>query len=127
MSTKTTSIQPLPLFSAALLLSADSAFAQSATCSALPTHQATPAEVALPLVPAYENVNQISGYKLAVDFPKGKAKLTVDTAASGLYIGRALAETNNFQHAEGAGWLDSGHLKVGQSISVKVLRDWIAP
>ena len=25
------------------------------------------------------------------------------------------------------GWLDSGHLKVGQSISVKVLRDWIAP
>jgi hypothetical protein len=46
MSTKTTSIQPLPLFSAALLLSAGSAFAQSPTCSALPTHQDTPAEVA---------------------------------------------------------------------------------
>jgi len=25
------------------------------------------------------------------------------------------------------GWLDSGHLKPGQSISVKVLQDWIAP
>jgi len=25
------------------------------------------------------------------------------------------------------GWLDSGHLKAGQSISVKVLQDWIAP
>jgi hypothetical protein len=25
------------------------------------------------------------------------------------------------------GWLDSGHLKPGQSISVRVLRDWIAP
>jgi hypothetical protein len=25
------------------------------------------------------------------------------------------------------GWLDSGHLKAGQAISVKVLRDWIAP
>jgi hypothetical protein len=34
-------------------------------------------------------------------FPKGKAKLTVSTAASALYIGRALADTNGFQHAEG--------------------------
>jgi hypothetical protein len=68
------------------------------------TYQSAPitTPVTLPLIPAYENVEQISGYKLAVDFPKGKAKLTVDTAASGLYIGRALAETNNFQHAEGA-------------------------
>jgi hypothetical protein len=69
----------------------------SQTCQSAPI--TTP--VTLPLIPAYENVKQISGYKLAVDFPKGKAKLTVDTAASGLYIGRALAETNGFQHAEG--------------------------
>ena len=46
MPTNTTSVQPLRLFSAALLLSAGSAFAQSAACPALPTHQATPAEVA---------------------------------------------------------------------------------
>jgi hypothetical protein len=47
----------------------------SQTCQSAPT--TTP--VTLPLIPAYENVKQISGYKLAVDFPKGKAKLTVDT------------------------------------------------
>src|ERR1700733_14606498 len=46
MSTKPHSLQPLRLFSAVLLLSAGPTFAQSAACSALPTHQATPAEVA---------------------------------------------------------------------------------
>ena len=46
MSTKATSIQPLPLFSLVLLLSAGSAFAQSAACHPLPTHQGTPAEAA---------------------------------------------------------------------------------
>jgi tetratricopeptide (TPR) repeat protein len=68
------------------------------------TCQSTPitAPVTLPLIPAYENVKQISAYKLAVDFLKGKARLTVDTAASGLYISQALAEANGFQHAEGA-------------------------
>jgi tetratricopeptide (TPR) repeat protein len=70
----------------------------SQTCQSAPIT----APVTLPLIPAYENVKQISGYKLAVDFPKGKAKLTIDTAASGLYISQALAEANGFQHAEGA-------------------------
>lgn len=70
----------------------------SQTCQSAPvTHPVT-----LPLIPAYENVKQISAYKLAVDFPKGKAKLAVDTAASGLYISQALAEANGFQRAEGA-------------------------
>jgi tetratricopeptide (TPR) repeat protein len=70
----------------------------SQTCQSAPIT----APVTLPLIPAYENVKQISGYKLAVDFPKSKAKLTVDTAASGLYISRAVADANGFQHAEGA-------------------------
>ena len=70
----------------------------SQTCQSAPIT----APVILPLIPAYENVKQISGYKLGVEFPKGKAKLTVDTAASGLYITRTLAETNGFQHAGGA-------------------------
>ena len=70
----------------------------SQTCQSAPITAA----VTLPLIPAYENVKQISAYKLAVDFPKGKARLTVDTAASGLYISQALAEANGFQHAEGA-------------------------
>ena len=60
------------------------------------------APVTLPLFPAYENIKQISGYKLAVQFPKSNAKLMVDTAASGLYITRTLAESNGFQHAAGA-------------------------
>jgi tetratricopeptide (TPR) repeat protein len=68
------------------------------------TCQSTPitVSVTLPLIPTYENVKQISGYKVAVDFSNSKAKLTVDTAASGLYISRALADTSGFQHAEGA-------------------------
>jgi tetratricopeptide (TPR) repeat protein len=70
----------------------------SQTCQSAPLT----APVILPLLPSYENVKQISSYKLAVQFPKGNAKLTVDTAASGLYISRTLAETNGFQHAEGA-------------------------
>lgn len=70
----------------------------SQTCQSAPIT----APVTLPLMPAYENVKQISGYKLAVDFPKSKAKLTVDTAASGLYISQTLADTNGFQHGEGA-------------------------
>lgn len=70
----------------------------SQTCQSAPIT----APVTLPLIPAYENVKEISAYKLAVDFPKGKARLTVDTAASGLYISQALAEANGFQHAEGA-------------------------
>jgi tetratricopeptide (TPR) repeat protein len=70
----------------------------SQTCQSAPITSA----VTLPLIPAYENIKQISGYKLAVDFSKGKAKLTVDTAASGLYISRALADSNGFQRAEGA-------------------------
>lgn len=70
----------------------------SQTCQSAPIT----APVTLPLIPAYENVKQVSAYKLAVDFPKGKAKLTVDTAASGLYISQALAEANGFQRAEGA-------------------------
>jgi tetratricopeptide (TPR) repeat protein len=70
----------------------------SQTCQSAPIT----APVTLPLIPAYENVKQISAYKLAVDFPKSKARLTIDTAASGLYISQALAEANGFQHAEGA-------------------------
>ena len=60
------------------------------------------APLTLPLVPTYENVKQISGYKLEVQFPKAKARLIVDTAASGLYISRTLADANGFQHADGA-------------------------
>jgi Tfp pilus assembly protein PilF len=70
----------------------------SQTCQSAPIT----APVTLPLFPAYENVKQISSYKLGVQLPKGNLKLIVDTAASGLYITQTLAESNGFQHAASA-------------------------
>jgi hypothetical protein len=70
----------------------------SQTCQTAPIA----APVTLPLLAAYETVKQINSYKIGVEFPKGKARLTVDTAASGLYISRTLAESLGLQHAEGA-------------------------
>jgi len=68
------------------------------------TCQSTPlaAPVTLPLLASHQTVKQINSYKIAVEFPKGKARLTVDTAASGLYISRTLADSLGLQHAEGA-------------------------
>ncbi len=70
----------------------------SQTCQSAPITS----PVTLPLLASYETVKQINSYKIGVEFPKGKAKLNVDTAASGLYISRTLAESLGLQHAEGA-------------------------
>ena len=70
----------------------------SQTCQSSPIAAA----VTLPLLASHETVKQINSYKLGVEFPKGKAKLIVDTAASGLYISRTLAESLGLQQAEGA-------------------------
>src|ERR1700722_15737385 len=70
----------------------------SQTCQSAPIA----APVTLPLLPTYENVKLITSYKIGVEFPKGKAKLGIDTAASGLFIGRALADSLGLEHAEGA-------------------------
>jgi hypothetical protein len=70
----------------------------SQTCQSSPIA----ASVTLPLLASHETVKQIKSFKIGVEFPKGKAKLTVDTAASGLYISRTLAESLGLQHAEGA-------------------------
>jgi len=39
----------------------------------------------------------LTEYRLEADFPQGKAKLIVDTAASGLFISKALADLNGFK------------------------------
>jgi tetratricopeptide (TPR) repeat protein len=70
----------------------------SQTCQSAPIT----APVTLPLLASYENVKLITSYKIGVEFPKGKAKLGIDTAASGLYISRTLADSLGLQHAEGA-------------------------
>jgi tetratricopeptide (TPR) repeat protein len=67
------------------------------TCKILPTAEAA----SFPLQPSFQDAKHIEAYRLEVDFPKSKAKLQVDTAASGLFISRALADANGFQAAGG--------------------------
>lgn len=69
----------------------------SQTCKTNPITSA----LTLPLIPILQDAKHISGYHLEVQFPQGKIKLQVDTAASGFYISRALADANGFQHAAG--------------------------
>jgi tetratricopeptide (TPR) repeat protein len=51
---------------------------------------------------SYQDAKHIDGYRLEVQLPQTKAKLQVDTAASGLYISRALADQNGLQPGVGA-------------------------
>jgi tetratricopeptide (TPR) repeat protein len=67
----------------------------SQTCKSTPITTA----VTLPLIPTYGDAKHVSAYQLDVQLPHKNAKLIVDTAASGLYISRALADENNFQHS----------------------------
>src|SRR6202043_760108 len=55
------------------------------------------------------------GYRLDVEFPQSKAKLIVDTAASGLYISKALADQNGLQHGSGdpAGTVRANSVRIG--------------
>jgi tetratricopeptide (TPR) repeat protein len=53
--------------------------------------------VTLPLSAIYQDPKHVSGYHLEVQLSRKNAKLIVDTAASGLYISRALANENGFQ------------------------------
>jgi tetratricopeptide (TPR) repeat protein len=62
----------------------------SQTCKVLP---AVPSAT-LPLQATFADVKHIDGYRLDVEFPQSKAKLIVDTAASGLFISKALADQN---------------------------------
>jgi len=59
------------------------------------------APVVLPLTPMMADTKHATGYRLEVGLPQGKTKLIVDTAASGLYITRALVDENGFQHRDG--------------------------
>lgn len=59
------------------------------------------AVVSLPLIPMMQDAKHVSAYQLDIDLPQGKTKLIVDTAASGLYISRELADASGFQHGDG--------------------------
>jgi len=68
-------------------------FENSQTCQVVPDAPSA----TLPLQATFADVKHIDGYRLEADFPQGKAKLIVDTAASGLFISKALADVNGFK------------------------------
>lgn len=63
------------------------------TCKVLPA--AAPAT--LPLQASRQDGRHIDGYRLEVALPKGSGNFQIDTAASGLFISRAMAEKNGFE------------------------------
>ena len=69
----------------------------SQTCQVLPAIAST----VLPLQISAPDPKHIDGYRLEVKFPQGSAKLTIDTAASGIYVSRQLAELNHFEARAG--------------------------
>ena len=70
----------------------------SQTCKVVPAASAT----SIPLLPSKDDGKHIDGFRIEVKFPKSAAKLQVDTAASGIYISKALADLNGFERASDA-------------------------
>jgi tetratricopeptide (TPR) repeat protein len=81
------------------------------TCRVLPTVSSA----SVPLLPSREDGKHIDSFRLEVKFPKATAKLVLDTAASGLYISKALADENGFQRAADApmGTVQASTLQIG--------------
>ncbi len=67
------------------------------TCQVLPA--VVPATFTLE--PSHQDAKHIDGYRLEVGFSKKNGSLQIDTAASGLFISKALADENGFQPALG--------------------------
>jgi tetratricopeptide (TPR) repeat protein len=69
----------------------------SQTCKVLPSIPSA----TLPLLPSKEDGKTIDGFRIEVQLPKSDLKLKLDTAASGLYITRALADENGLHAGDG--------------------------
>lgn len=67
------------------------------TCQVLPTAESA----TLPMQASYTDSKHIDNYKIDVQLPKSKVKLIVDTAASGMYISKAVADLNGFESRAG--------------------------
>jgi tetratricopeptide (TPR) repeat protein len=82
----------------------------SQTCKVLPSASTA----TLPLLPSKQDGKNIDGFRIEVRLPKSAARLQVDTAASGLFITRALAAENGLQQGAndppGTVHLDSVHI-----------------
>ena len=70
-------------------------YENSQTCKVVPAVSSA----TLPLLPSRSDGKHIDGFRIEVNFPKGAAKLELDTAASGLFISKALADQNGFVRA----------------------------
>jgi hypothetical protein len=83
----------------------------SQTCKVMPTEQSA----TLPLQRSYQDPKHVDGYRLEVQFSQSKARLQVDTAASGIYISRTLADQNGFEHDpnDPAGTVRVDHVTIG--------------
>ncbi len=83
----------------------------SQTCQGPPQHDS----VVLPLQPSMQDGRHVDGYKLEVGLPNGKLLLGVDTAASGVYLSRAVAQANGFKSRPGdpPGTVHADSLQIG--------------
>ena len=86
-------------------------FETTQTCRGLPEE----ATATLPLVPSRQDGQHIDGYRTEVGFGQTKAMLGVDTAASGLYISKALADANGLTQRTGdpTGTIHADTVQVG--------------
>ena len=69
----------------------------------------------LPLQPTFADVKHINGYQLEAQFPQSKAKLIVDSAASGLFVSKALADQNGYHQGpdDPPGTVRADSLRIG--------------
>lgn len=83
----------------------------SQTCKILPAESS----VTLPLQPSYQDAKHVDGYRLEAQFPQSKLRLQVDTAASGMYISRTIAEQNGLERDpnDPAGTVRVDKVKIG--------------
>jgi tetratricopeptide (TPR) repeat protein len=83
----------------------------SQTCKIQPAVQSA----TLRLLGSMEDGKHLDGYRLDVQLPKTNARMLVDTAASGLFISRALAEANGLQQSvnDPAGTVHADSVHIG--------------
>lgn len=83
----------------------------SQTCKVAPSGPSA----TLPLLPSKQDGKNIDGFRIAVQLPKTGAKLGIDSATSGIFITRALAEENGLQQGAGdpAGTVHADSLHIG--------------
>lgn len=81
------------------------------TCRGLPEETMA----TLPLVPSLQDGRHIDGYQTKVSFGQTTVTLLLDTAASGFYISRALADANGLAHrtADPAGTVHADTVQIG--------------